>query len=190
MKVLAINGSARKDGNTAILINLALKELEREGVQTELVQLAGLNLAGCIACYKCFENKDKHCAVKNDEMNGIIDKMVAADGLVLGSPTYFANVTVNLKAVIERAGMVGRANDFMYARKPCAAVVAVRRAGAVQVFNSINDFFLGSQMVVVGSSYWNIGVGREIGQVEGDDEGVQTMKQLGANMAWLMKKLK
>ncbi|MBF0482044.1 MAG: flavodoxin family protein [Desulfovibrionaceae bacterium] len=190
MKVTAINGSARKDGNTAILLGLALGELEREGVQTELVQLAGLNLSGCIACYKCFENKDKHCAVKSDEMNAIIDKLAGADGILLGSPTYFGDLSANLKAVIERAGMVSRANGDMYARKPGAAVVAVRRAGAMHAFHSINAFFLIGQMVVVGSSYWNIGIGREIGQVEGDEEGKTTMKQLGANMAWLLKKLK
>jgi multimeric flavodoxin WrbA len=189
MKVTAVNGSARKDGNTAILINLALAELEREGVETELVQLSGKSLAGCIACFKCFENKDRHCAVRNDEMNDIIDKLAASDGIILGSPTYFGDLSAGLKAVIERAGMVSRANGDMYARKPGAAVVAVRRAGAMHVFHSINAFFLIGQMIIVGSSYWNIGIGREIGQVGGDDEGKQTMRRLGENMAWLMKKL-
>ena len=189
MKVLAINGSARKDGNTAILIKAAFKELEAEGIQTELIQLSGKNIRGCAACYKCIENKNQRCAV-NDDVNGIIEKMVAADGIILASPTYFADVTSELKAVIDRTGFVARANGNMFKRKVGAAVVAVRRAGAIHVFDSINHFFLISEMIVPGSMYWNIGIGRNIGEVESDEEGMATMSALGKNMAWLLKKLK
>jgi multimeric flavodoxin WrbA len=190
MKVVAFNGSARKDGNTAILIGYVFRELEKEGVQTELVQLSGSRIHGCIACMKCFEKKDQRCSVKDDILNDCIEKMLAADGIILGSPTYFANVSTEMKALIDRAGMVSRANSDMLARKVGAAVVAVRRAGAIHVFNSINHFFFIGQMIVPGSSYWNLGMGRQKGEVEKDDEGIQTMKHLGRNMAWLLKKLK
>ena len=189
MKVVAFNGSARKDGNTAILINYVFRELEKEGIKTELVQLSGSKIHGCIACMKCFENKDQRCSVKNDIANECIEKMLKADGIILGSPTYFANVSTEMKALIDRAGMVSRANNDMLARKVGAAVVAARRAGAIHVFNSINHFFFIGQMIVPGSSYWNLGMGRQKGEVEKDDEGIQTMKNLGRNMAWLLNKL-
>ena len=189
MKVMAINGSARKDGNTAILIGYVFRELEKEGIETEMVQLSGSRIHGCIACMKCFENKDQRCSVKDDIANDCIEKMLDADGIILGSPTYFANVSTEMKALIDRAGMVSRANSDMLARKVGAAVVAVRRAGAIHVFNSINHFFFIGQMIVPGSSYWNLGMGRQKGEVEKDDEGIQTMKNLGRNIAWLLRKL-
>ena len=189
MRVIAFNGSARKDGNTAILINHVFRELENEGIDTQLIQLSGSRIHGCIACMKCYENKDRRCSVKDDIVNDCIEKMLEADGIILGSPTYFANVSTEMKALIDRAGMVSRANNDMLARKVGAAVVAVRRAGAIHVFNSINHFFFIGQMIVPGSSYWNLGMGRQKGEVEKDDEGIQTMKNLGRNMAWLLKKI-
>ena len=188
MKVIAFNGSARKEGNTAILLNLVLEELKTEGMETELYSLAGRPVQGCIACYKCFENKNRRCAVEKDSMNECIQKMDEADGILLGSPTYFADVSAGMKALIERCGMVGRANADMYKRKIGASVVAVRRAGAIHVFNSLNYFFTINEMIIPGSSYWNVGVGRQPGEVTADAEGVQTMKTLGKNMAWLLKK--
>jgi multimeric flavodoxin WrbA len=189
MKVVAFNGSARKDGNTAILINYVLDVLRENGIETELYQLAGKEIRGCLACFKCFENKDQRCVVKDDVANECIEKMVEADGIILGSPTYFANVSTEMKALIDRAGFVCRANGEMFKRKVGTAVVAVRRAGGIHVFNSINHFFFISQMIVPGSSYWNIGVGLAKGDVEQDEEGIVTMTDLGENMAWLMKKL-
>ena len=189
MKVVAFNGSARKDGNTAILINHVFRELEKEEIDTELVQLSGSRIHGCIACMKCFENKNQRCSVKDDIANECIEKMLQADGIILGSPTYFANVSTEMKALIDRAGMVSRANGDMLARKVGAAVVAVRRAGSIHVFNSMNHFFFIGQMVVPGSSYWNLGMGRQKGEVEKDDEGIKTMKDLGRNMAWLLEKI-
>jgi multimeric flavodoxin WrbA len=189
MKVVAINGSARKDGNTAILIKTVLAELEKEGIETELVQLAGKKIRGCIACFKCFANKNQRCSVEKDVLNGCIEKMVGADGIILGSPTYFANISTELKALIDRAGMVAIANGDMYRRKVGAAVVAVRRGGAIHAFNSINHFFFISQMMVPGSRYWNMGFGLEKGEVEKDEEGLRTMQVLGENMAWLLKKI-
>jgi multimeric flavodoxin WrbA len=189
MKVVAINGSARKDGNTAILIKHAFKELEKEGIKTELIQLAGEKIQGCIACYKCFSAKNKRCAVTGDIVNECIEKMDQAEGIILGSPTYFADCTAQIKALIERAGFVSRANGEMFKRKIGAAVVSVRRSGAIHAFDTLNHFFTIGQMIIVGSSYWNIGVGREIGEVEKDEEGLLTMSILGKNMAWLIKKV-
>lgn len=189
MKVVAFNGSPRKKGNTSILINRVFDVLQNEGIETELVQLRDKNLKGCIACYKCFENQDRQCSVKNDDMNGCIEKMVEADGIILGSPTYFSNVTSEMKALIDRAGLVGTANGGLYRRKVGAAVVAVRRAGSVSTFDALNHFLLYGQMVVPGSCYWNVSIGRNPGDVEKDEEGMNIMKVLGENMAWLLKKL-
>jgi len=190
MKVTAFNGSARKDGNTAILINQVFSELEKQDIETEMIQLSGQKIRGCIACYKCFENKDRSCSLKDDVVNDCIEKMLQSDGIILASPTYFADVSSELKALIDRAGLVAKANDDMFKRKVGAAIVAVRRAGSIHAFDSINHFFLISQMIIPGSSYWNIGIGREIGDVEKDEEGLQTMATLGRNMAWLLKKIK
>jgi multimeric flavodoxin WrbA len=189
MKVVAINGSARMDGNTAMLVRHVFDELEREGIETELVQLAGERLRGCTACYRCWQEKDGACAIRDDILNDCIEKMKGASGIILASPTYFADVTSEIKALIDRAGMVARANGNMFRRKAGAAIIAARRGGAIHAFDTLNHFFLISQMIVPGSSYWNIGVGRNIGEVENDSEGVQTMKDLGANMAWLLKKI-
>lgn len=189
MKVVAINGSAQKDGNTAALINYALRELEKEGIETELVQLAGQRIRGCIVCLKCFQNKDRRCSVTNDVLNECLEKMLAADGIILGSPVYFSNVSTEMKALIDRAGFVAKANGDMFKRKVGAAVVAVRRAGSLPTFDAINHFFFISQMIVPGSNYWNMGIGLQKGDVEQDEEGIGTIKILGQNMAWLLKKV-
>jgi len=132
-----LNGSARKDGNTAIIINLVFDELKKEGIETELIQLAGNPIAGCIACYKCFKNINRRCCVEKDMLNDIIEKMLNADGIILGSPTYFSDVSSGMRAFIERCGFVARANDYMLKYKVGAGVVAVRRAGAIPAFNSL-----------------------------------------------------
>ncbi len=189
MNVVAFNGSPRKNGNTSILIRYVLEELNKEGIETELFQLGGKKIQGCRACYKCFENKDHRCAVKKDAANECIEKMVRADGILFGSPTYFTDVSAEMKALIDRAGLVAKANGDMFKRKVGAGVVAVRRAGSTHVFDSLNHFFLISQMIIPGSIYWNMGIGLEPGDVEKDEEGVRTVKILGQNMAWLLKKL-
>ncbi len=190
MKVVAFSGSARKNGNTTALINIVLERIRAAGGETELVELAGINLSGCKACFQCYEKKNGCCAIDDDVVNEAIQKMKAADGIILGSPTYFADVSANMKAFIERTGMVSRANDELFKRKVGASVVAVRRAGASHVFSSLNYFFLIGQMILAGSSYWNIGIGRQPGEVLNDEEGVKTMKDLGDNMAWLIGKVK
>jgi multimeric flavodoxin WrbA len=189
LKVVAFSGSARKDGNTAILVRALFAELEKEGIKTELVQMANKKIHGCIACGKCFEKKDGLCAIKGDLANECIEKMAEADGIILASPTYFADVSTEMKALIDRAGFVAIANDHMFRRKVGASVVAVRRGGAIHAFDTMNHFFFISQMVVPGSSYWNVGIGFEPGDVERDEEGLGTMKTLGENMAWVLKQL-
>ena len=189
MKVLAINGSARKDGNTSILVNTVFQQLQTQGIETEMIQLAGHKMRGCMSCGGCKKNQDKRCVIKDDIVNDCIEKMIDADGIILASPTYFSDVTSELKAVIDRAGYVARANSHMFARKVGAAVVAVRRTGAMPTFDSINHFFFISSMIVPGSTYWNVGIGMDIGDVQRDEEGLQTMRDLGDNMAWLLKKI-
>jgi len=189
MKVIAFNGSGRKDGNTAILLNVVLEELSKEGIETQLIQLAGKAPRGCIACYKCFENKDGKCAVTTDELNEYLAEMIDAEGILLGSPVYFADATAGIKALIERCGMVSRANGDLFKRKVGAAVAAVRRAGAIRTFDTLNHLFQHAQMFVVGSSYWNVGIGRDPGAVKEDAEAIRTMQTLGQNMAWLLKKI-
>ncbi len=189
MKVIAINGSARSNGNTAHLIEMVFNELHSEGIDTELINLAGKNIRNCLACYKCFENKNGKCIITSDTLNEIIEKMALADAVILASPTYFANVSPEIKSLIDRAGLVGIANDFLFARKAGAAIVAVRRAGSVNAFDAINKFFFINQMIVPGSCYWNMGIGMQPGDVDNDEEGVRTMKLLGQNMAWLLNKI-
>ncbi len=190
IKVLAINGSARKAGNTSILLRYVLKELEAEGIETELIELSGLKIHGCLSCRRCAARHDGLCAQSHDMGNMIIEKMALADGILFGSPTYVSDVSPEIKALMDRACMVAKANDNMFRHKVGAAVVSVRRAGAIHTFDSLNHFFLINEMVIPGSSYWNIGIGRDIGDVEMDEEGIATMKTLGRNMAWLLENLK
>lgn len=189
MKIVAFSGSARKGGNTKQLLETVLEPLEQAGADTELIELAGTRPQGCTACFACIKNKDGRCAVSGDIINDCIAEMSAADAIVLGSPTYFADVSSEMKALIDRCGMVGRANGDLYRRKVGAAVVAVRRAGSIHAFDTMNHFFLIGQMIVVGSSYWNIGIGREKGEVAGDEEGMKTMRRLGENIAWLLARI-
>ena len=167
-----------------------LAELEAEGVETELVQLPDKRFTGCTACLKCAKTLDNRCSgLKDDGVNECIEKMLAADGIILASPTYYANCTATTQALMERAGYATRQNGNPLARKVGAAVVAVRRAGAIHAFDSVNHWFQINEMIVTGSSYWNIGIGREIGDVEKDEEGLATMTNLGRTMAWALKRL-
>lgn len=190
MKVLGINGSPRKGGNTEILIKEVFKVLEGKGIKTELIQVGGKNVHGCIACMKCRKKEDARCHQENDLLNKCIGKILKADGIIIGSPTYFTDVTSETKALIDVAGYALRGAGNPLRHKVGAAVVSVRRAGAMHTFDSINHFFLINEMIIPGSSYWNIGIGREKGEVLKDDEGMRTMRVLGENMAWLLERLK
>jgi len=190
MKVTAFNGSPRKDGNTAYLLKLVLSDLEKEGIETEFVQVGGEPVSGCRACGSCRQNKDKKCVIRSDKMNDWIEKMYGSDGILIGSPTYMAGLTPETKALIDRCGYVSRSNGNFLKRKVGAAVAAARRAGAVCVFDSINHFFTICEMVVPGASYWNLSIGLHPGDSEKDAEGNATMHNLAENFAWVLKKLK
>jgi multimeric flavodoxin WrbA len=189
MKVVGFNGSPRKDGNTAFLLNKVLEAVAAEGIETEFVQVGGERIRGCTSCYKCMENKDKKCVIKDDILNDCLSKMLEADGIVMGSPSYFSNVTSEMKALIDRSGFVSFANDRPFARKVGAAVAVHRRGGGVNVFDSINHMFLMSRMIVPGSTYWNFGVGMDKGDVADDSEAMENMADLGETIAWLIKKI-
>lgn len=189
MRVVAFNGSPRKKGNTYHCIRVVLEVIEHEGIDTELIQLGGSDINPCRACYKCFEKKNRKC-IQRDGFNLFMERMIEADGIIIGSPTYFANVSPEVKMLIDRAGSVAIANDFLFKRKVGAAVIAVRRAGATHVYSSINYFFGINQMIVPGSSYWNLGMGLDPGDVLKDREGMTTFRDLGENMVWLLERIR
>ena len=186
MKVIGFNGSPRKDGNTTTLMSYLLREIEKEGIETELVQLSAKAIHGCIACYKCFENLDQRCAVKNDAVNEYIEKMTKAQGIILGSPSYFQDVTAEMKSLIDRAGFVGLANGKMYKNKVGASVSCFRRSGGMHTIESMNHFFFGNELIIAGRA---MSVAREKGEVEKDVEGVQAAQALGQKIAWMLQKL-
>lgn len=189
MKVVAFNCSPRANGNTAHMIATVLKVLEDHDIETEMVQVGGNDLHGCRACQGCSRNKDMRCVLSDDMLNDCIEKMVSADGIIIGSPTYFSDLTTEAKALIDRAGYVTRANGMVLKHKVGAAVSAVRRAGGICTFDSINHFFSINDMITVGSSYWNVSLSRVPGDYEEDAEGVKTMEDLGESMAWILEKI-
>ena len=186
MFVLGLQGSPRIKGNTSILLSSFLAEAERLGAHTQNLDVARMNISPCQECGTC--EKKGFCPI-DDDMQQVYPLLRQADIIVMATPIFFYGPTAQMKALIDRAGMVARANSDMLFRKVGAAVVAVRRCGAIHVFNSMNHFFFIGQMIVPGSSYWNLGIGRQKGEVEKDDEGIKTMQDLGRNMAWLLKKL-
>ena len=188
MKVIGINGSARKDGNTSLLIKAVFAELEAEGIETDLVQLHGKALEPCKACFGC--GGKRQCVVKTDYFNECFAKMVEADGIVLGSPVYSADVTAGMKAFLERAGVVVATNPGMLRHKVGASVAAVRRGGGLAAVDTMNHFLLNKEVIVVGSTYWNMAYGRDAGDVLNDAEGMANMRNLGQNMALVLKKIR
>jgi len=190
MKVTAFNCSPRKDGNTAHMLKTVLSVLEENGIETEFVQVGGIDMHTCRACGKCKKNMDGKCVLDDDPLNEYSSKMVESDGILIGSPTYFADLSADAKILIDRVGYsCGTKNGNPLKRKVGAAVVTARRAGSVNAFDSINHFFLVKEMIIAGSSYWNMSLARDYGDYENDAEGITTMKKLGENMAWLLKKL-
>lgn len=187
MKAIAINGSPRPGGNTEILLKKVLEPLEAAGWDTEYRRIGGKPVRGCLACAKCVEKRNGRCIIEDDVINEYLERMYAADAIILGSPTYFADVTTELKALIDRAGFVALANGGAFSGKIGAAVVAVRRGGATHVFDSINHLFFISSMIVPGSLYWNLGMGLNKGDVLNDDEALRNMSHLGQTIAWLGK---
>ncbi len=185
MKAIAINGSPRKGGNTHRLLEAVLEPLTEAGWTTEIVQIGGRNIHGCRACNQCWEHRNNRCLFAKDDFNGVFEKMLAADAILLGSPTYFADVSSDMKALIDRAGFVAMANGSALAGKIGAAVVTARRGGSIHVFDTMNHLFFISQMIVPGSTYWNMGYGLGPGEVEGDAEALSNMAHLGRAIDWL-----
>nr|WP_319570970.1 flavodoxin family protein [uncultured Draconibacterium sp.] len=189
MKVVAINGSPRRNGNTSILIEETFKIFRSEEIETEVIQLGNKPVHGCTACGKCREIQDRKCHIKNDLLNLCIEKMIEADGIILGTPVYFADVSTEIKALMDVAGYVTRGNGHLLKRKVGAGLISVRRGGALPTFDAMNRFFLINQMIVPGSSYWNFAFGKNQGDVLQDEEGINTIRTLAENMSWLMKKV-
>ena len=186
MKVIGFNGSPRKNGNTTTLMSYILREIEKDGIETELVQLSAKKIHGCIACYKCFENQDQRCSVKNDAANEYIEKMTQVQGIILGSPSYFQDVTAEMKALIDRAGFVGLANGKMYKNKVGASLCCFRRSGGMHTIETMNHFFLSNEIIIAGRA---MSVARDKGEVEKDEEGIQSAQTLGSKISWIVKKL-
>lgn len=184
MKALLINGSPRMAGNTARALKEAAAALEAEGVETEIAWIGNKEIRGCIACGICGKKGDNRCVFDNDPCNELIQKAAAADGLIVGSPVYYAGAAGSLIALLDRLFYAG---GSLLRFKPAAGVGVARRAGAIEAADQINKYFQINSMPVVGSSYWGIAFGRTPGEVEGDGEGLHTMRTLGRNMAWLLK---
>src|SRR5208337_4580568 len=185
-KVIGIVGSPRQVGNTRYLVNEALKTLKEEGIDVEIILLAEKKIAPCEACNACAELLN--CQIE-DDFQDIFEKMKAADGIIIGSPVYFGSATPQIMALLDRAGYVSRKHPHLLRRKVGAAIVVARRAGQNFTFAQLNYFFLISEMIVPGSTYWNVAFGREKGEVRNDAEGMDTVRNLARNMAWLMKRL-
>lgn len=188
MKVIGINGSSRKDGNTAIIIGKVFDKLNKEGIETELIQLADYEIQPCRGCFAC--KGRGNCLFTKDGFAEIFSRMVKADGIILGSPVYSADVSAKMKAFLERGGVVVATNPELLRHKVGVSVAAVRRGGGMTTVDTMNHFMLNKEMIVVGSTYWNMVYGKDIGDVLSDDEGVANIHNLGENMAWLIKRLK
>ncbi|HJO92807.1 MAG TPA: flavodoxin family protein [Victivallales bacterium] len=189
MKVIAINGSPRKNGNTSVLIQTVFEELNREGIETEEINIGKTNFKGCIACNKCWKTRDGRCAIPDHNFNEIVDKLREADGIILGSPVYLGDVSGQMKTFMDRVSYASTGAGEIFKRKVGASIAAARRQGTIPTINTLNSFFSSSQMIIVSSNYWNFGLGMIEGEVNSDAEGLQTMRNLGKNMAWTMKSL-
>ena len=189
MKVVGFNGSPRKDGNTSIAIKTVFNELKKEGIETELIHIGKNPVYGCNACGVCLKNKDGFCTIDSDIINDCLKKMYESEGIIIGSPVYFGSVTPQVKAFIDRVGYCAGSGGYLLKRKVCAGVVAVRRQGVLQTLYQIYNLFFLSQAILPTSTYWNMGMGREKGEIKKDTEGIKTFKTLGKNMAWLLKKI-
>ncbi len=187
MKVIALNGSPRKNGNTVGCLNTVLGELEKNGIETELIQVGKEKVRGCLACYTCMKNQNERCAVEDDPVNDWIQMMKQADGIVLGSPVHFSGVAGTMKSFLDRAFFVVSVNGGLLRHKVGASVAAVRRSGGIPALDTLNHYIQYSEMIMPGSNYWNVAHGMDPGEMQQDGEGKQIMAVLGRNMAWLLK---
>jgi multimeric flavodoxin WrbA len=186
MKVIAINGSPKRKGNTYSALRVLGNELEAAGIEFEILQIGHLNIHGCMACLKCFTNHDGKCGLNEDDFNSLLPKIKAADGLVLGSPVHYSGIAGTMKSFLDRLFYMSGANGNFFRHKVGAAVVAVRRSGGSSALDGLNHYLNYAEMIIATSNYWNIIHGRTPGEALQDTEGVQTMRVLGKNMAWIM----
>lgn len=189
MKVVAFNGSPRANGNTAYALNVVGEELKKEGIEFEVIHVGNKTIRGCIACMGCVKNQNERCVIANDEVNDWIQKMKEADGILLGSPVYYAGIPGTMKSFLDRAFFVTSVNQSMLRHKVGATVAVVRRSGGVATFDALNHYIMYSEMIVPTSNYWNVTHGRDAGEAVKDEEGNQILRILGKNMAWLLKVL-
>jgi len=187
MKVVAFNGSPKNDGNTYHAIRMVTDELEKRGIEVEIVQVGKNVVRGCIACNWCARNKQDRCVFDDDPANGWIRKIQEADGILLGSPVYFSGINGTLKSFLDRAGYVLSQRPGQLRYKVGAGVIAVRRSGGVAALDQLNHYISYFEMIAPASNYWTVIHGMTPGEVEYDAEGGQIMQVLGRNMAWLMK---
>ena len=187
MKVLAINGSPKKEGNTFHALNMVGEELIAAGIEFEIVHVGNKLIRGCLACGKCAENRDEKCSTTTDDLNKWIQQVKAADGLIIGSPVHYAGIAGTMKSFLDRLFYVASSNGGLFRHKVAAAVVAVRRSGGSSTFDNMNHYLNYSEMILATSNYWNVIHGRTPGEVTQDTEGVQIMHMLGKNMVWLLK---
>lgn len=187
MKVVAFNGSPKKEGNTYHAIRAVAEELEKQGIEVEIVHVGNKVIRGCMACNGCARNQNEECVMKNDEVNTWIQKMKEADGIILGSPTHYSAIAGTMKSFLDRAFYVASVNQGLFRHKVGVSVVADRRSGGIPVFDQLNNFLLYSEMIVPSSNYWNVAYGTDPKEVQEDGEGMQIMHVLGQNMTWLMK---
>jgi multimeric flavodoxin WrbA len=187
MKVIAINGSPKKEGNTEHALRIVGSKLEENGIEFEIIHIGNKAVRGCLACGKCMQNRDERCTTTSDPLNEWIQSMKNADGIILASPVYYAGIAGTMKCFLDRAFYVSGSNGGLFRNKVGAAVVAVRRTGGSVTFDSLNHYLTYSEMILATSNYWNIIHGRTPGEVEQDSEGVQIMNVLGNNIAWLLK---
>lgn len=185
MKVVAFNGSPKKEGNTYHAIRMVADELEKEGIEVEIVHVGNKTIRGCLACNSCARNNNSKCIINDDEVNGWIQKMKDADGIILGSPVHYSAIAGTMKSFLDRAFYVANAGFLRH--KVGAAVVAVRRSGGVATFNQLNNYISYAEMLIPTTNYWNVIHGTAPGEAVEDEEGRQIMRVLGKNMAWLMK---
>lgn len=188
MKAVAINGSPRKDGNTFTMLNKVLNRLEEHGVETKLIQVGGKNIHGCRACWACKKMKNGKCVCNDDIFNEIVADAIDADVIILGTPSYYSDMTPELKAFIDRFGLVASAIGALK-HKIGAGVVAQRRGGGVAIQSTLHHMFLMNEMIIVGSTYWNFGFGREKCEVNNDDEAMVNMENLADNIFWTLEKI-
>jgi multimeric flavodoxin WrbA len=186
MKVLLLNGSPHRQGNTATALTEVAKQLEAEGIESEMVWIGNHPVRGCIACRQCTTKGLGRCIFDDDVCNRISEKFAEADGLIVGSPVYYGQPNGALLSIIQRAFFSNSAN---IAGKPAAAIAVCRRGGATATFEALNMPFQMLNMPIVTSQYWNIIYGRSEGEAALDREGMQTMRTLARNMAWMLHKL-